>query len=404
VDPEDLGTTVRYRLLETIREYAAERLADADGTTALRDHHLEYFTDLSEALALEFTGPNGTEVIRQLQREVDNLRAALLWAIDRSDADHALRLVCAIAVADWIVFNPFEHDSLAVGEIPGVAEHPRYPEYLARSAGALLRAGDIPGAVVMSDRALAAAREQSVDHWVIHNSLGLTRWYTGRIPEAIAHLENGVALTTDDATRAFMLQPLAAVHVAGSDDVVARQVAEESLAAAQRSGNAHLIAGAYIQIAYATVREDPDRATDAYVRVLDLVGDDDRNQMVHYARATLAELSSRRGDRDAFERYATAAVTAVARNAEWMQLGAVLAQCAIAFAQFDEVEAAAEAFESALRCGSSPATPEMRGLEVILAAHKDDVDVSAARVRGASRDPEEMAPWALETIARMRSR
>src|SRR5262249_31205310 len=79
----------RYRMLETIREYARETLSGAGESDAVRSRHLDYFLGLAER---EPPGGFNSLVLMSLNRERDNLRAALRWAIDSGDAGRAVRL------------------------------------------------------------------------------------------------------------------------------------------------------------------------------------------------------------------------------------------------------------------------------------------------------------------------
>ena len=95
----------RYRYLETIRQYAMEKLAESGEAIAVRDRHLDYILNLAEQSA---QGMYGTENIEQLDRievEHDNLRAAFEWAVS-NHPDKALKLAYAVggfwAVRDHI--------------------------------------------------------------------------------------------------------------------------------------------------------------------------------------------------------------------------------------------------------------------------------------------------------------
>ena len=74
----------RFRLLETVREYARERLVEAaEGEATLRRHRDWYLTLVDEASAAFFHGPEPVEWLRTLDREHDDLRAALEWCLDQ---------------------------------------------------------------------------------------------------------------------------------------------------------------------------------------------------------------------------------------------------------------------------------------------------------------------------------
>jgi predicted ATPase/transcriptional regulator with XRE-family HTH domain len=74
--------TPRFVMLEPIREYALEQLAARGEVEALRHAHASYYLALTEAAAAQWDSPTADVAIAQLNREHDNLRAALAWARD----------------------------------------------------------------------------------------------------------------------------------------------------------------------------------------------------------------------------------------------------------------------------------------------------------------------------------
>jgi tetratricopeptide (TPR) repeat protein len=86
----------RLLMLETIREFARERLVEACDTTAARWAHARYFLALAERAERELTGPRQAAWLATLDAERDNLRTALSWAIGAGDGEMALRLVGAL--------------------------------------------------------------------------------------------------------------------------------------------------------------------------------------------------------------------------------------------------------------------------------------------------------------------
>jgi predicted ATPase/DNA-binding SARP family transcriptional activator len=85
------GKATRYRLLETVRQYAQERLAQSDQLTAFRRRHLNYYCILVEEVKPRLVGPEQVVWIKRLEEELDNIRAALGWAQD-TDVESGLRL------------------------------------------------------------------------------------------------------------------------------------------------------------------------------------------------------------------------------------------------------------------------------------------------------------------------
>jgi predicted ATPase/DNA-binding CsgD family transcriptional regulator len=82
----------RYRLLETLRQYAEQRLADRDEQQVVQQRHAHYFLPLYERAELELLTGADRVWLDRLEREHDNLRAALRFLIARADVDGALRL------------------------------------------------------------------------------------------------------------------------------------------------------------------------------------------------------------------------------------------------------------------------------------------------------------------------
>ncbi|NUR88439.1 MAG: AfsR/SARP family transcriptional regulator, partial [Nonomuraea sp.] len=88
---------VRYRLLESVSEYCAGRLADAGELAAVRRAHLSHYLDLAVRAEPELYGRDQREWLLRLDAESANLRAALDTAAAENDAASALRLVNALA-------------------------------------------------------------------------------------------------------------------------------------------------------------------------------------------------------------------------------------------------------------------------------------------------------------------
>src|SRR5439155_4901633 len=89
------GSSTRFRLLETIRQYAAEKLFDAQSADTARRRHFDYFVALAERAEPELRKANVLEWLDRLEAEHDNLRAALDWAAD-ADAQGYARLAGAL--------------------------------------------------------------------------------------------------------------------------------------------------------------------------------------------------------------------------------------------------------------------------------------------------------------------
>jgi non-specific serine/threonine protein kinase len=82
---------IRYRLLETVREYAREKLEGSGERAAIRDRHRDCYLRLAEQFAATSDRPEHTSWLVRLEAELDNLRAALAWCQEAADAHRAGR-------------------------------------------------------------------------------------------------------------------------------------------------------------------------------------------------------------------------------------------------------------------------------------------------------------------------
>ncbi len=203
----------RYRMLETIREYAAERLRESGDEAAVRDRHLDHFLALTEAAEPYLYGPEQGAWFARLDADLDNLRIAHRWC-DRATegGPKGLRLVNAIKPL-WYrrgLINPGKH--------------------------ATREALDRPGAQV---RDLQRCKALFI--------MGQLCSFSGAYVEATGHLEESLAIARELGDRfrmAAALQPLGLVAAGQGDHVAARRHLEEALVLAREIGDPSQIAGA----------------------------------------------------------------------------------------------------------------------------------------------------------------
>ena len=86
------GDESRYRLLETILDYAQEQLGGSEEAEAVQRQHATYYLSLAEEAERELQGPQQVAWMERLEKEHDNLRKALQWAVDHEEAEIGLRL------------------------------------------------------------------------------------------------------------------------------------------------------------------------------------------------------------------------------------------------------------------------------------------------------------------------
>ncbi|MGH3804067.1 MAG: ATP-binding protein, partial [Pseudonocardiaceae bacterium] len=112
VTTDDQGTQTRYRLLETVRQYATARLVDAGEVDNLRDRHLAYHLTLAETAEPQVLGAGrDNPVLHTLATELPNLRAALERAAT-TNPNAALRLVNALTLF-WLFTGRYREGDAA---------------------------------------------------------------------------------------------------------------------------------------------------------------------------------------------------------------------------------------------------------------------------------------------------
>ena len=96
------GGEVRYGMLEPIRQYALEKLEESGEAVKIRRRHATFFLELAERAEPELRGPQQVEWLQQLERENDNLREAMSWALSAEDGNTAARLAWALWLFWWL--------------------------------------------------------------------------------------------------------------------------------------------------------------------------------------------------------------------------------------------------------------------------------------------------------------
>ncbi len=150
----------RYLMLETIREFALERLVASGEEGTVRDRHAAFFVALAERGMPAVGLPGSLARLAVLEQEDPNLRAALAWAVEQRDAETGLRLLTALDGA-WSAggrvreVRTWTERVLALGgdAVPGL-------RVLARVilGGTALVLGDEPAAAAAGEQSLAESR------------------------------------------------------------------------------------------------------------------------------------------------------------------------------------------------------------------------------------------------------
>jgi predicted ATPase/class 3 adenylate cyclase len=102
---EGVGAEPRFYMLETVQEFALEKLEGSAEAEEVRRRHASYFLELAEEAEPGLRGPEDVQWLEHLEEEHDNLRAAISWALERGEAELGLRLAGAL----WMFWEAHGH-------------------------------------------------------------------------------------------------------------------------------------------------------------------------------------------------------------------------------------------------------------------------------------------------------
>jgi len=266
VAEEDADGGTRYRLLETIRQYAIAHLNDAEATDAIRRRHAQWCVRLVADAAAGSRGPDEPRWVRRLDRELENLRSAITWATGANETDLTMELLGALPVL--VINTPFGYAlgpwAAAALRIAGATQHPRLGAVLA------LRAADHR----LHDRLADAERDacDAIDAVLRpETSFSSLPWgvllnvyaYSGRAEQFLERHEEFLSAARrhgDDYAIAFSLSLVAINLMAVGRAEDGLGFAQEALRLAERVGAPSVIAVAANALSGVIVERDPERA------------------------------------------------------------------------------------------------------------------------------------------------
>jgi predicted ATPase len=267
VDTDDTEVGTRYRLLETLREYAWERLDALDDPSRVHARHAAHFLALVETVAPTLKGDDEVGVAR-LAADQDNVRAALGWARDHDEPETLVRLVQGLVLYWHIIWNYRETSQWTqaalehVGDLPDDAR----AELLAYAGVGANYANRFDEAITLYEASLTCSREAGLPPSPLAlANLGIAALESNHPEEAIARCEEALAAagaTADPYWEAFALQYVSLTCSLGGDGERGRSTADEALARARRLGSRFLIGSALVAGGIARVISEPEVALD----------------------------------------------------------------------------------------------------------------------------------------------
>jgi predicted ATPase/class 3 adenylate cyclase/DNA-binding CsgD family transcriptional regulator len=250
---EQDGNELRFAMLETLREYGLEMLASAGEAQATHKAHAAYYLTLAEQAEPKFTGPQQLTWFERLEREHDNLRAALSWLLKQSSERQSNELALRLAGALWNFWFIRGHVSEGRRWLEWVLNANKY-ERSAMRAKALIGAGnlatlhdDFDQTEVLGTEGLALYRELGDRRGCAAalSCLGYAAMMECKYAHARALVEESLTITQeadDPGDRIPALQVLASVHFYQGEYARARVLLEEDLALAREKGDVHGLA------------------------------------------------------------------------------------------------------------------------------------------------------------------
>jgi predicted ATPase/class 3 adenylate cyclase len=264
---EEHGAAARYRMLETIREYAAARLAETGRDEAPRARHAAHYLALAEAAEPGLTGPSERSWLEQLECEHDNLRAAMQWAVASGEGELGLRMGGAL----WRFWAMRGHLAEGRRRLSALLAHPNCDALSGSTGAARAKAlhaagtlaaqqGDNGAARSYLEASIAARRVVGARSDLANSlsNLGIVTRSEGDYATARALYAESLAIHRELGNKSGIAHTLANLGLLArfqGDGAAARPLLEESLAIRRELGDPWAIANALNNLAEVALDE-----------------------------------------------------------------------------------------------------------------------------------------------------
>jgi predicted ATPase/class 3 adenylate cyclase/DNA-binding CsgD family transcriptional regulator len=280
----EIQGSTRYRLLETVRHYAAERLAGRIGSEldGIRAAHRDYYLALVETASLHLRGPDEAVWLDQLQAEFDNIRAALAFSVaDPDSAEPGLRLAAGL---HWFC-NMRGYGGEVLQALNALLERPdaRMPTQararaLTASCHLRDRFADDSAVPSLAGEAITIARGLA-DDAITADALSELCWFRyghGDLPAALAQIDEAVALARragDPRLIADLLGHRSVFAGEEGDQDTAFADQEEALALSRAAGDNYRLAITLANFAVDELTAGELRAARAHLQEANMLAD-----------------------------------------------------------------------------------------------------------------------------------
>jgi predicted ATPase/class 3 adenylate cyclase len=294
----------RYWMLETIREYALDRLNDFGRSDDANRRHAHHYLDLAERAKPELTGDRQLIWLHRIHSDVDNLRHAFQWFAKNGSADETLQLATALWRALWLrgYLSEARQSLRAALAAPGSSSEQVRIEALQPASWLAHWEGDLAEEVRLADEALALART-SGDKTLLARAL----LSSGQAATSLTDFERAEQLLQESLELArevgearpicMALGSLASLYRTVGQPGRARELWQESLPLIRAVGDRYGTAICLFGLAFVAIEErQPDDAPPILVEALELARELDYREGIAYFLEGAAAVSASRGD------------------------------------------------------------------------------------------------------------
>jgi len=372
------GGGTRYEMLETLREFAHNRLDDL-GNVSLFSAHARHFTVLAERVAAVLGTPDELAGMRQVDAAFADLRAAQRFAVEVGDVDTALRLITSIReyAMRSLRYEALTWADAAAAELPDET-HPLRPTLTAvRAYGAFVR-GEFDTAVRLADLASADEQAQSLPPSGLAERARANALYSVGDAEAglaqnalLVELAQGIG---DPSMRAHANYMCSVAESSMGDAERGRRLAEVAFDAAHESGSPTDLASAWMATGFASW-DDDEAALDAFASADRLARSAGNRWMSAFARTEASGLRVAHGDLATGCAGLAETVDAWYRAGEWGQQWLTLSRCVIALDRIGRADRAAEVYgavEAHATIDAPPVIPSVRDITLATRHHLEE--------------------------------
>jgi predicted ATPase/DNA-binding SARP family transcriptional activator len=312
------GSSTRYSLLETVREYGLDHLEVTFGLAAARRRASDHLVALALRADEGVRGPDAATWLAVLDVEQANLRAVHHALVDAGEAEPALRLSGAL---HWWAFDRARQEVFgwaeAAAALPGAEQYAACAAALGSAATGAWQRGDLDRAHELAERGIGLLADAHPATAIPHASLGDTLTFLGRGDEAVHHHRRAseIALAAGDRFEAA-IERAAVAGTATYYGLDAGDAMAEALAFGRESGSPLALAFVEYCLGEVLAPSDPDGAEAALRRAVALEREIGGRFLAGVAGVTLVSLAVRRDD----PRVAAAATIELLE--EWLALDA----------------------------------------------------------------------------------